>query len=160
MYQSLSAHIPNFKKVTFSVELSCVKPMFEIIWPGKMSYSPTLNGWNLVELSHECSEEGDLWVIKNNLFCVAVKSVFTHTSVPRTLWSASGNSCYSTLLLWFVTCWWGFYLIVQQILAEDSPDEVFAQVSNIFEHLPNRKSTSLHDYDVTFITGINYITTL
>lgn len=47
-----------------------------------------------------------------------------------------------------------FYVIVQQILAEGSPDEVFAQVSNIFEHLPNRKSTSLHDYDVTFITGI------
>lgn len=49
-------------------------------------------------------------------------------------------------------------MIFQQILAEGSPDEVFAQVSNIFEHLPNRKSTSLHDYDVTFITGINYIT--
>ncbi|KAJ7339397.1 hypothetical protein OS493_005792 [Desmophyllum pertusum] len=42
---------------------------------------------------------------------------------------------------------------VKKILAEGSPDEVFAQVSNIFENLPNRKSTSLHDYDVTFITG-------
>lgn len=38
-------------------------------------------------------------------------------------------------------------------MAEGSPDEVFTQVSNIFENLPNRKTTSLHDYDVTFITG-------
>lgn len=42
---------------------------------------------------------------------------------------------------------------VKKVLAEGSPDEVFAQVSDIFEHLPNRKTTSLHDYDVTFITG-------
>lgn len=42
---------------------------------------------------------------------------------------------------------------VKKVLAEGSPDEVFAQVSDIFENLPNRKSTSLHDYDVTFITG-------
>lgn len=42
---------------------------------------------------------------------------------------------------------------VKKVLAEGSPDEVFAQVSDIFENLPKRKSTSLHDYDVTFITG-------
>lgn len=42
---------------------------------------------------------------------------------------------------------------VKKIFAEGSPDEVFTQVSNIFENLPNRKTTSLHDYDVTFITG-------
>ncbi|PFX19436.1 Adenylate kinase isoenzyme 5 [Stylophora pistillata] len=42
---------------------------------------------------------------------------------------------------------------VKKILAEGSPDDVFTEVSNIFENLPNRKTTSLHDYDVTFITG-------
>jgi len=42
---------------------------------------------------------------------------------------------------------------VKKVLAEGSPDEVFAEVCDIFERLPNRKTTSLHDYDVTFITG-------
>ena len=46
------------------------------------------------------------------------------------------------------------HLILWQVLAEGSTDEVFVQVSDIFENLPKRKSTSLHDYDVTFITGI------
>ena len=40
-----------------------------------------------------------------------------------------------------------------QVLAEGSPDEVFTQVSDIFKNLPKLKSTSLHGYDVTFITG-------
>ena len=40
-----------------------------------------------------------------------------------------------------------------QVLAEGSPDEVFTRVSDIFKNLPKLKSTSLHGYDVTFITG-------
>lgn len=40
-----------------------------------------------------------------------------------------------------------------QVLAEGSPDEVFTQVSDIFKNLPKLKSTSLHGYNVTFITG-------
>lgn len=42
---------------------------------------------------------------------------------------------------------------VKKVLAEGSPDEVFTQVSDIFKNLPKLKSTSLHGYDVTFITG-------
>lgn len=42
---------------------------------------------------------------------------------------------------------------LKKVLAEASPDEVFTQVNDIFGNLPNRKSTSLHGYDVTFITG-------
>jgi len=54
---------------------------------------------------------------------------------------------------WFLLLQFSFSCL--KVLAEGSPDEVFAQVSDIFEHLPNRKTTSLHDYDVTFITGMN-----
>ena len=34
----------------------------------------------MVELPHECSEEGDLWVIKNSLFFVAVSAHSQFTS--------------------------------------------------------------------------------